>query len=182
MGTTKKCTKCGEEKELGEFHRNSRTSDGKTPHCKECRNGTSRNKYQVNKQDERLRAREYYYKNKHKKIKCITHRRQNDIATNMRERYKASTRRAVKGGGYSKHGASKEMLGCTWEELVLHLESQFSEGMSWDNRSDWHIDHIIPLASAQTEEELMALCHYTNLQPLWAVDNLSKGARLDWAA
>lgn len=50
--------------------------------------------------------------------------------------------------------------------------------MTWENRGEWHIDHIIPLASASTEEELLALCHYTNLQPLWAFDNLSKGAKI----
>ncbi len=52
--------------------------------------------------------------------------------------------------------------------------------MSWDNHTKygWHIDHIIPLASAKTEEELKSLCHYTNLQPLWAKENLSKGAKI----
>jgi hypothetical protein len=55
------------------------------------------------------------------------------------------------------------------------LEKQFVVGMSWDNRNKWHIDHIIPLSSAKTEEEIYKLAHYTNLQPLWAEDNLSKG-------
>ena len=50
--------------------------------------------------------------------------------------------------------------------------------MNWDNRSEWHIDHIVPLSSANTEEELIRLCHYTNLQPLWAEDNLKKGGKL----
>ena len=73
------------------------------------------------------------------------------------------------------------MIGCSWEELVAHLESLFLEGMTWDNRSEWHIDHRIPLASAETEEEIHKLCHYTNLQPLWATDNMSKGPKLDTA-
>jgi hypothetical protein len=50
--------------------------------------------------------------------------------------------------------------------------------MNWDNRDKWHIDHIIPLASAKSPEEVEKLCHYTNLQPLWASDNMSKGAKL----
>jgi hypothetical protein len=50
--------------------------------------------------------------------------------------------------------------------------------MSWDNQGQWHIDHIIPLASAKSEEELYKLCHFTNLQPMWAVDNIKKGSKI----
>jgi hypothetical protein len=50
--------------------------------------------------------------------------------------------------------------------------------MSWDNYGEWHIDHIIPLASADTEEEVLKLYHYTNLQPLWAIDNIRKGSKI----
>ena len=50
--------------------------------------------------------------------------------------------------------------------------------MSWDNYGEWHIDHIIPLASATTEEGVLKLYHYSNLQPLWAKDNLSKGSKI----
>ena len=69
-------------------------------------------------------------------------------------------------------------MGCTPLQLREHLEKQFVDGMTWDNRSDWHIDHIIPLSSAKTTEELNTLCHYTNLQPLWASENLSKGKKM----
>ena len=64
--------------------------------------------------------------------------------------------------------------GCSFEELKTHLEIQFKEGMCWENHGKWHIDHKIPLSWAKTEEELKQLCKYTNLQPLWAEDNLSK--------
>jgi hypothetical protein len=71
-------------------------------------------------------------------------------------------------------------LGCSLEELKIHLEKQFSEGMTWANHgrgaNAWHIDHIVPLASASTREEVLHLCHYTNLQPLWERDNILKGA------
>lgn len=80
--------------------------------------------------------------------------------------------------GYAKASRTCEMLGCDYASLKDHLESRFKPGMNWDNRSEWHIDHIVPLTSAKTEEELLALCHYTNLQPLWAADNLSKGAKM----
>ena len=69
-------------------------------------------------------------------------------------------------------------MGCSPLQLKEHLEKQFTNGMCWENRSKWHIDHIIPLSSAKTEDELYNLCHYTNLQPLWAVDNLKKSNRI----
>ena len=78
---------------------------------------------------------------------------------------------------YPKSKKSLELIGCPWENLREYLEMQFIEGMTWDNYGfyGWHVDHIIPLASAKTIEEVEALCHYTNLQPLWAEDNLKKG-------
>jgi len=68
-------------------------------------------------------------------------------------------------------------VGCTLEELRQYLESKFQPGMTWDNygRYGWHIDHIKPLSIAVSEEELLKLNHYTNLQPLWAKDNIRKG-------
>jgi len=60
----------------------------------------------------------------------------------------------------------------------MYIEKQFTKGMSWKNHGEWHIDHIIPLSSAKTEKELYELCHYTNLQPLWKTDNLSKNNKI----
>jgi hypothetical protein len=73
-----------------------------------------------------------------------------------------------------------EYLGCSADDLRDWLESQFTEGMTWENYGvdGWHVDHRTPLASASTMEELVLLLHYSNLQPLWAADNLSKGARI----
>ena len=73
-----------------------------------------------------------------------------------------------------------EIVGCTPQELKDHLEKHFKEGMTWENYGlyGWHIDHIIPLASAETEEELLKLFHYTNLQPLWAEENLLKSNKI----
>lgn len=57
----------------------------------------------------------------------------------------------------------------------IWLENQFTEGMSWDNYGDWHIDHKTPISAAKNLEEFKILSHYTNLQPLWALDNVKKG-------
>jgi hypothetical protein len=72
------------------------------------------------------------------------------------------------------------MIGCSPQEFREYIESKFSEGMSWDNYGPrgWHLDHIIPLASAKNINEAIKLNHYTNLQPLWAEDNCKKGCRI----
>ena len=82
--------------------------------------------------------------------------------------------------GLAKNGSAVRDLGCTLEELELYLESQFSEGMTWDNYGKWHIDHILPLSSFDLTDrkQLLEACHYTNLQPLWAKDNISKGDKI----
>ena len=81
--------------------------------------------------------------------------------------------------GNSKFAPSLELLGCTPEEVRNHLQSQFTEGMTWGNHGQhgWHVDHIRPCASFDmSEPEQQKACfHYTNLQPLWAEDNFKKG-------
>ena len=97
-------------------------------------------------------------------------------------RFKTSVRKMICDSfsrkGLVKNRKSEKVLGCTIEEFMTHLESKFSDGMSFSNHGEWHIDHIIPLAVAKTEDDVIRLCHYTNLQPLWAKDNLSKGAKI----
>lgn len=81
---------------------------------------------------------------------------------------------------FNKNNKFKYILGCSPEELKSYLEAKFQPGMSWDNHSfeGWHIDHIIPLSSANSEEEVYKLCHYTNLQPLWKLENLQKSNKI----
>ena len=81
--------------------------------------------------------------------------------------------------GFPKRGKTIDIIGCDWNTFAAHIERQFVDGMIWENRSEWHIDHIIPLASAKSEEDVIRLNHYTNLRPLWAKDNLAKGAKME---
>lgn len=110
--------------------------------------------------------------NKKKKKSCNLYR----LKILMRDR----VNKFFKYSSLNKSSQTFDMIGCLPIELKEHLEKQFKEGMSWDNYGiyGWHIDHIIPLSSAKTEEELIRLCHHTNLQPLWAKDNLSKGSKI----
>lgn len=84
--------------------------------------------------------------------------------------------------GVAKAGPTVELLGCTIPEFKIHIESLWLPGMTWDNYGKlvWHIDHIKPCKSFDlTDPEQQRICfHYTNTRPLWAKDNLSKGAEL----
>lgn len=77
-----------------------------------------------------------------------------------------------------KRKRTEEILGCTIREFRAYLEAQFLPGMSWENRSEWHVDHIVPISWATTLEEAEKLNHYTNFQPLWAKDNIHKGNKI----
>ena len=86
----------------------------------------------------------------------------------------------LKDRNYEKSTKSFDLVGCSSQELKEHIENLFTNGMSWELMGkEIHIDHIIPLSSAQTKEEIEKLCHYTNLQPLWAKDNLRKKNKLN---
>ena len=78
----------------------------------------------------------------------------------------------------SKNGQSKcDIIGLSIVDFQKYLSDSFSEGMSWENRSEWHIDHILPLSAAKTQEEIKMLWHYTNMRPMCAIDNLVKGGK-----
>lgn len=83
--------------------------------------------------------------------------------------------------GSIKASTTFDLVGCSPVELMRHLESQFVDGMSWDNRTEWHIDHVRPCDSydMSKEDQQRECFHYTNLQPLWRSDNLKKGKKYD---
>ena len=99
------------------------------------------------------------------------------MISNLRRRL----RDIVKGRKYYSIGSAINFVGCTSDELRAHIEAQWIEGMTWDNYGEWHVDHILPCAAFDlTDKELVKICfHYSNLQPLWAEDNLLKSDSVD---
>ena len=198
------CSKCQETKSITDFYKKKDTKDGHTNQCKECINEFHRLKRELirlskpakPKVDQKQYQKEYREKNKEVlKIKAkerLTQRmdqhrdyckkyqmrrKQSDplfkLIQNTRSLIATSLRKMRTG----KKEKTEQILGCSFEEFKTNLESKFLEGMSWDNRYMWHVDHIIPVSYGTTEEEIIALNHYTNLQPLWAVDNIRKKNR-----
>jgi len=98
----------------------------------------------------------------------------------MRCRISCIHSNAIRRLGEIKRSPTMEHLGYTPQELADHLERQFVKGMGWHNRDKWHIDHIVPISTAKTIEDVIALNQLSNLRPLWARDNLSKGDRLEY--
>jgi hypothetical protein len=97
-----------------------------------------------------------------------------------RSRMNTAIRRHAK--CFPKSSRTIDLIGCSYQDIVKHIQGQFREGMSWDNhgRHGWHIDHIIPCASfnLSIESEQRKCFHYSNLRPLWAIENLMKGDKL----
>ena len=124
------------------------------------------------------KRKEYRKNYKPRKQEQRKERRDNDSVFNLINRVRCRIWKYTKLMSITKKNKTFDIVGCTPKFLKEHLETQFIDGMSLNNRSEWHIDHIIPLSSAKTEEELYKLCHYSNLQPLWAGDNLSKGTKV----
>jgi hypothetical protein len=115
-----------------------------------------------------------YYKNNKETIKTKKKEPLEKLKHNVRGRlYKYLSVKNIR-----KNNKTFDVVGLTPPELLIYLEKQFKDNMSWNNYGEWHIDHIIPLSSAKTEEEIYVLCHYTNLQPLWAEDNLKKSNKI----
>ena len=96
-----------------------------------------------------------------------THRLNTDPVYKLKHNIRGLVSGSISRKGYSKTSRTHEILGCDWNTLKEHFESQFDDNMNWDNQGTyWDIDHIIPLSSAKTEEDIIRLNHYTNLQPL----------------
>lgn len=101
-------------------------------------------------------------------------RRKTDDLFDFKERVRNLIKNSFDRKKLKKINKTAEILGCDFEFFKGYIEAKFKDGMTWENRSKWHLDHIIPLMLAETKEEVIKLCHYTNFQPLWGTDNLTK--------
>lgn len=116
--------------------------------------------------------------NKSRRVQYEKYKRNSDVIYALRVNIRNRIKVYLKKCDITKKSKTFDIVGCTPVYLKEYLEKRFKKGMSWENRKEWHIDHIIPLSSAKTEEEIYKLCHYTNLQPLWEKDNLRKGNKI----
>lgn len=98
----------------------------------------------------------------------------------IRHNLRARMSTILKRKGIKKLNRTIELIGCSWNELINHLQKQFKPEMSWNNYGKWHLDHIIPLTAFNLEckEEQKKANHYSNLQPLWAKENILKGNKI----
>ena len=131
------------------------------------------------REKERQDLRQYHAKNPHKKKEYYLNYESN-VMHRLTRRIRNSVRASLIRQGSKKKRPTFDLLGFTKEELRAHLESQFTDGMSWENMGEWHIDHIRPVASFNYDStghpEFKQCWALENLQPMWAIDNLSKGS------
>tara|TARA_R110002153_G_scaffold269051_1_gene434397 strand:+ start:65 stop:895 length:831 start_codon:yes stop_codon:yes gene_type:complete len=195
----KKCSKCKEIKSktlfynstkqkqckscIRDYHKKRRNKKREeknklreeTKHIREANKKKRQKLYYINNKE---KYEKYYKQNKNKLNKQSTKNHNKRYSKDNLYRFKcllrSRTSNAFTKSRWNKNTSNEEMLGCSYETAFKHIERQFIYGMNWKNQGEWHIDHIIPLASAKTEKRVKELCHYTNLQPLWALDNLRK--------
>ncbi len=152
------------KEKLSEYHR-----EWSTNNREDLRNYHSEWR-EENRVSLRLIQKEY------EKKRCDT-----DPKYKLGKRTRTAVYTCLKERNVAKYRSTFDLLGYTIEELINHLEKQFTEGMTWDNYGEWHVDHKIPMAKFKfttTEDHEFKLCWcIENLQPLWEKDNLSKGPR-----
>lgn len=200
----KQCYRCKVSKDRSMFKVARQNKDGLYSWCRKCvnedqREKRNRNANQINEQrrqdaranrqkfldwDRKAKARhkermqsdpEYATRFRERHNLYLVEKRRTDPMFRVKYYIRNRLRKYLKGIRKSKK--FNQYIGCTPEQLKEHLESLFSDGMTWENYgfNGWHIDHIVPLDTAQCEDDLYRLNHYTNLQPLWKIDNLRKG-------
>lgn len=172
---SKVCRVCQNTHELARFPKNENR-------CKDCR-ATYDKQYQRNNPEKRAaNQKRYNDKNRDKAATRYNVKRVSDPLFRLRGNLSTLIRKALQAQGYAKDSKTAELLGTDFATVQKHLiiSAKRNYGKYFPNRK-YHIDHIIPCASAKTEEELLKLQHYTNLQYLTPKDNTSKSDKLDWA-
>lgn len=162
----KTCGKCKQQKSFDAFCSNKRKKDGLHYYCRAC---TS----EINKT----------YKKEWRKnggMKKELDSLESNPIRRVKKRIRTLVSISITKAGYSKKTKAFSILGANFEVVKNHIELKFKPGMNWSNHGEWHIDHVIPLSSAKSEDEIIALNHYTNLQPLWAYENLHKGSKTNY--
>jgi len=191
------CSRCGNDKELSEFYKNKNYKDGYFCQCKQCTgekamirynndDQINKNNCARNKKDPTRKQKQHDYQVANKvKIRAnhdayVKKRYKEDPLFRLSAKMRTTMGNSMKKRGHIKNCKTTELLGCSFEFLKQHLESQFEPWMNWDNmggkdikeiNTHWDIDHKIPLSSAKTKEELLKLYHYENLQPLCSFTN-----------
>jgi len=182
----KMCGICKKTRTSSKFHKSSKKQDGLENTCKDCKKIQNQQYYQNNKSEIKKKNRAWESQNKDKASKSkqnwkkrnpeylreYSQRLQVRLANNLRTRL----RKAIQ--NHQKVGSAVSDLGCSIDFLKSYLESKFQLGMSWKNYGEWQIDHVKPLSSFDLADrkQLLEACNYSNLQPLWKEDNLSKGS------
>lgn len=190
--TSKACSKCHQVKSLSDFYKRAGGKDGHYTWCIDCEKIKKRIYYEshqelikVKWQDlysrlkcDILAKNELYRKANRVKVRAKRNLREKermktDINFRIRRYMRTRVREAL---GCRRHSSVVLLLGCSVQDLRTKFESMFRCGMTWDNYGEWHIDHIRPLASfdLSNEEQLKCAFHHSNLQPLWALDNMIK--------
>jgi hypothetical protein len=165
-GMEKVCNTCNTAKPASDFRNRNQ--------CKTCENKIRYQKNKIRKQTDPEFAswcRSFDVQRKRRKEK-------EDPMTGFIQIMRQCVRKSFTRKGYTKKSKVHTILGTDWSVVKSHMESLFKEGMTWDNHGEWHIDHIIPISSGKTEDEVVKLCHHTNLQPLWAEENLLKSNKI----
>jgi len=182
----RKCNVCEEYKDIDDFQKHRNYKDGIRKHCKKC-HAVYNKKWRLNNREKLLEYGKVYYRlHKHELNKnhgrYFKERCKIDINYKLAHMLRSRLNSAVRGD--YKSGSAVKDLGCSIEYFKNHIEKQFLDGMSWDNHGreaeEWSIDHIKPLASfdLSDREEFLEVSHYTNLRPMWHLDNLIKGSKI----
>ena len=137
----------------------------------------TKKKYRDNNKEKQKILKKIWNENNKEKIKNYTkERKKYDIIFKIRCNVRSRIKSFLKSKNIIKNNSTFKIVGCEPTKLKEHLENQFRDGMTWENYGlhGWHIDHITPLISGKTEDDIYKLCYFTNLQPLWWYENLKK--------